>query len=119
MAAPPSGPGHAGREITMDIMKHLEEAEDRRAHLEEVKEESRVLERLREMRASLELERRHSADTLESCSSAIRDYYLRIDAKDLSKHIKTRFDAWDLDHNHSLDKHELTEASPLRRRWMS
>ncbi|KAJ1479750.1 hypothetical protein T484DRAFT_1813161 [Baffinella frigidus] len=100
MAVPANGPS----------LKHLEEAEDRRVHLEEKLEESRVLERLREMRASLAQERRHSVDTLESCSTAILDYYQSIDAQDLSKHIKTRFVAWDLDHSQTLDKHELTEA---------
>ena len=49
-----------------------------------------MLERSRNMRASLDLERRRSNDTLQSCSTAIRDFYQRIDAKELSEHIKVR-----------------------------
>ena len=49
-----------------------------------------MLERSRNMRASLDLERRRSNDTLQSCSTAIRDFYQRIDTKELSQHIKVR-----------------------------
>ena len=49
-----------------------------------------MLERLKNMRASLDLQRRHSNDTLQLCSAAIRGFYQRIDTKELSQHIKVR-----------------------------
>ncbi|KAJ1489943.1 hypothetical protein T484DRAFT_1936098 [Baffinella frigidus] len=43
-------------------------------------------------------------------SSAIRDYFPEMFKKNLSKHIKMRFVAWDTDGSGALDKGELTEA---------
>ena len=67
-------------------------------------------QRLRAVNDSVKAERLASAITLQACSASIRDYYQRIDAKDLSKHIKQRFIAADFDSSGALDKGEVTEA---------
>jgi hypothetical protein len=73
-------------------------------------QEYRVLQRMASTKEALKVERLRSVDTLESCSGSIRDFYKRIDPRELSKHIKSRFQAWDSDHSGALDKAELTEA---------
>ena len=86
------------------------EEEERRAKREEKLEEMRVMAGLKNAREGIKLVRRNSSIMMEECSSTIADYYKSLDGKELSSHIKSRFDAWDVDKSHALDMTELTEA---------
>jgi len=97
-------------EMTVGQLKRLAEEEGRRAKREEKIEEMRVMARLKNAREGIKVVRRRSSITMEECSSTIADYYKSIDAKELSTHIKSRFDAWDADNSHALDTKELAEA---------
>ena len=97
-------------DMTLHKNKRAADEEERREKREEKLEEMRVIGRLKDAREGIKVVRRRSVSLMEECSSTIADYYKSIDAKELSTHIKSRFDAWDTDHSQALDTKELTEA---------
>ncbi|KAJ1480572.1 hypothetical protein T484DRAFT_1956276 [Baffinella frigidus] len=100
-------------EAVIEKSMHLsraEEEEERKEKRQAKLEEMRVMEKLKNAREGLKVVRRRSVSLMEECSSTISDYYKSIDTKDLSSHIKSRFDAWDADHSQALDVLEMTEA---------
>jgi len=97
-------------DMTPTQLKRFADEEERRAKREEKLEEMRVMARLKEAREGIKVVRRRSVSMMEECSSTISDYYKSINSKELSTHIKSRFDAWDTDHSQGLDTKELTEA---------
>ena len=109
--------GEGASEMAVSQLERVADEEERRSgwrtrrglKLEEMRVRLRgTLKLLEEKR--VKVVRRHCESIMDECSSVIANYYKSIDAKELSTHIKSRFDAWDADHSHALDAKELTEA---------
>ncbi|KAJ1483727.1 hypothetical protein T484DRAFT_1895391 [Baffinella frigidus] len=47
---------------------------------------------------------------MEESSSTVADYIKSVNGKEFLSFIKTKFDSFDADHSHALDKHELKDA---------